>query len=262
MNKTYKSIFISDIHLGTKGCKADQLCDFLKNNTSENLFLVGDIVDGWRLKQKYYWPQSHSNVVRRILTAAKRDTNVTYVVGNHDEMLRDLLPFNIHFGNIELVNQYRYQAMNGKTYMIIHGDLFDTALRNKLTWLYHFGDMLYTLLLSINNVQVKVRKYFGYPYWSLSAYLKNKTKEAVAFMSDFETLITDYCYKQKADGVICGHVHKAEIKKINNIEYMNDGDWVESMTALVEHWTGEWEIVTWTKENEHVDSIVDSNSYK
>jgi UDP-2,3-diacylglucosamine pyrophosphatase LpxH len=181
------------------------------------------------------------------LTAAKRDTQVVYVVGNHDESLRDLLPFDIHFGNIELVNQCRYKAINGKTYMIIHGDMFDTALRNKLTWLYHFGDMLYTQLLLINTVLVKIRKWFGLPYWSLSAYLKNKTKEAISFMSDFETLITDYCNKQKADGVICGHVHKADIKMIKNIEYMNDGDWVESMTALVENWNGKWEIISWTQ---------------
>ena len=247
MQKKYKSIFISDIHLGTRGCKAEQLCDFLKNNTSENLYLVGDIIDGWRLRRKYYWPQSHTNVVRRILTAAKRDTQVVYVVGNHDESLRDLLPFDIHFGNIELVNQCRYKAINGKTYMIIHGDMFDTALRNKLTWLYHFGDMLYTQLLLINTVLVKIRKWFGLPYWSLSAYMKNKTKEAISFMSDFETLITDYCNKQKADGVICGHVHKADIKMIKNIEYMNDGDWVESMTALVENWNGKWEIISWTQ---------------
>jgi len=156
MNK-YKSIFISDVHLGSKGCKADLLCEFLKNNTSEHLYLVGDIIDGWRLRRKYYWPQSHTNVIRRILTAAKRDTKVTYVVGNHDDVLRGLLPFDIHFGNVDLVNQCRYKAINGKTYMVIHGDMFDTALRNKLTWLYHFGDMLYSVLLTINAGLSKVR---------------------------------------------------------------------------------------------------------
>ena len=251
MEQKYKSIFISDVHLGSKGCKAEQLCDFLKHNTSENLFLVGDIIDGWRLSRKYYWPQSHTNVIRRILTAAKRDAKVTYIVGNHDESLRNLLPYDIHFGNIELVNQCRYQAINGKTYMIIHGDMFDTALRNKLAWRYHFGDMLYNILLSINAVLTKVRTYFGLPYWSLSAYLKNKTKEAVAFMSDFETLITDYCHKQKSHGVICGHVHRADIKVINGIEYMNDGDWVESCTALVEHYDGTWEIIKWLEQKSY-----------
>lgn len=248
MSKQYKSIFISDVHLGSKGCKAELLSEFLKKSTSEHLYLVGDIIDGWRLRRKYYWPQSHSDVIRRILTAAKRDTKVTYIVGNHDDMLRGLLPFDIHFGNIDLVNQCRYTAINGKTYMVIHGDMFDTALRNKLAWLYHFGDMLYNMLLSINIVLSKIRNFFGLPYWSLSAYLKNKTKEAVAYMSDFETLITDYCHKQKADGVICGHVHRADIKKINGIEYMNDGDWVESCTALVENYDGTWEIIDWLKQ--------------
>ena len=153
----YKSIFISDIHLGSRGCKADLLCDFLKNNSSENLFLVGDIIDGWRLKRKFYWPQSHTDVIRKILKAAKHDTKVVYVIGNHDDAFRGLLPFDIHFGDIDLVNQTRYTALNGKTYMIIHGDLFDGILRTKLQWLYHLGDMLYTVLLNINVVVSKVR---------------------------------------------------------------------------------------------------------
>ena len=244
----YKSIFISDVHLGSKGCKAELLCDFLKHNTSEHLYLVGDIVDGWRLRRKFYWPQSHTNVIRRILTAAKRDTKVTYVVGNHDEVLRGLLPYGIHFGNIDLVNQCRYKALNGKTYMVIHGDMFDGVLRTKLQWLYHLGDILYNILLSINVVVAKIRSYFDLPHWSLSQYLKNKTKEAVSYVNNFEELITDYCSKQKADGVICGHVHRAEIKTINNIDYMNDGDWVESCTALVENYDGSWEIVTWLEQ--------------
>ena len=244
----YKSIFISDVHLGSKGCKAELLCDFLKHNTSEHLYLVGDIVDGWRLRRKFYWPQSHTNVIRRILTAAKRDTKVTYVVGNHDEVLRGLLPYDIHFGNIDLVNQCRYKALNGKTYMVIHGDMFDGVLRTKLQWLYHLGDILYNIILSINVVVAKIRSYFDLPHWSLSQYLKNKTKEAVSYVNNFEELITNYCSKQKADGVICGHVHRAEIKTINNIDYMNDGDWVESCTALVENYDGSWEIVTWLEQ--------------
>lgn len=243
----YKSIFISDVHLGSKGCKAELLCDFLKHNTSEHLYLVGDIVDGWRLRRKFYWPQSHTNVIRRILTAAKRDIKVTYVVGNHDEVLRGLLPYGIHFGNIDLVNQCRYKALNGKTYMVIHGDMFDGVLRTKLQWLYHLGDILYNILLSVNVVVAKIRSYFNLPHWSLSQYLKNKTKEAVSYVNNFEELITDYCSKQKADGVICGHVHRAEIKLINGIEYMNDGDWVESCTALVENYDGTWELIVWQK---------------
>ena len=250
MLRTYKSIFISDIHLGTKGCKAEELCNFLKHHTCENLFLVGDIVDGWRLRRKFYWKQSHTNVIRRFLTAAKRDTRVVYITGNHDEDLRGLVTFGMNFGNIELYNHFRYTGVDGKTYLVIHGDLFDTAIRNKLKFLYHLGDFVYDCLLSINAVLAKVRAKFGMSYWSLSAYLKNKTKEAVAYMSDFEELITEYCKNKKADGIICGHIHHAAIKEFNGVIYMNDGDWVESCTALVEHHDGKWEIIEWRQKDE------------
>jgi len=246
----YKSIFISDIHLGTKGCKADLLCDFLKHNQSENLFLVGDIIDGWRLERKFYWPQSHSNVIRRILTAAKRGTNVIYILGNHDEALRKLLPFDISFGRIQVKNNYRYEAVDGNTYLVLHGDLFDTAIKNKLKFLYHLGDVVYDILLELNHIVSWFRSKFGLPYWSLSSYLKGKTKKAVAFMSDFQELITEYCSKKRADGIICGHIHHAEISKVNGIVYMNDGDWVESCTALVENYDGTWEIIKWRKVDE------------
>jgi UDP-2,3-diacylglucosamine pyrophosphatase LpxH len=244
----YKSIFISDVHLGSKGCKADLLCEFLKENTSENLFLVGDIIDFWRLKRKFYWLQSHTDVIRKILKASKRGTKVTYVAGNHDDTFRALLPYNVHFGDIELVNSCEYKAVNGKTYLVIHGDLFDGVLRTRLQWLYHFGDILYNILLSINIGVAKVRSWLNLPYWSLSAYLKNKTKEAVSYVNNFEDLIADYCKKRNVDGVICGHVHRAEMKTIKDIEYMNDGDWVESCTALVEHMDGRWEIIEWLKQ--------------
>jgi UDP-2,3-diacylglucosamine pyrophosphatase LpxH len=239
----YKSIFISDIHLGSRGCKAEELCSFLKHNTSENLFLVGDIIDGWRLRRKFFWRQSHTNVIRRFLTASKRNTRVVYITGNHDEDFRMLSPFS--FGNIELYNHFRYKAVNGKTYMVIHGDLFDGVLRTRLKFLYHVGDFVYEQLLRVNNLLQKIRSALGLSYWSLSAYLKNKTKEALSYLNDFEDLITDYCKKKHADGVICGHVHHPAIKMINDVEYMNDGDWVESCTALVEHHDGKWEIVEW-----------------
>jgi UDP-2,3-diacylglucosamine pyrophosphatase LpxH len=149
------------------------------------------------------------------------------------------------FGNIELVNQCRHQGINGKTYMVIHGDIFDGVLRTKLQWLYHLGDFLYNILLDVNILVSKIRNWFRLPHWSLSAYLKHKTKEAVSYLANFEELITEYCAKQKADGVICGHIHHADIKTVNGIEYMNDGDWVESCTALVEHYDGKWEIIQW-----------------
>jgi UDP-2,3-diacylglucosamine pyrophosphatase LpxH len=246
--KNYKTICISDVHLGSKGCKADLLCDFLKHNTSENLFLVGDIIDGWRLRRKFYWPQSHTNVIRRILTAAKRGTRVVYIAGNHDEALRGLIPFGVHFGNIELCNTYRYTALDGKTYMIMHGDAFDTVIRVKLKFLYHVGDVLYNWLLEVNHWLQKLRNLFSMQYWSLSAYLKYKTKQALSYLNNYELLLVDYCKRKRVDGVICGHVHHADIKTIDGIVYMNDGDWVESCTALVEHWDGRWEIITWLKQ--------------
>lgn len=261
--KKYKSIFISDTHLGSKGCKAEELCEFLKQNDSENLFLVGDIIDGWRLQRKFYWPQSHTNVIRRILTAAKRDTNVVYIAGNHDEILRSLIPYGVHFGNIELTNIYKYTAVNGKTYIVMHGDAFDNVLRTKLKFLYHLGDVAYNILLDVNSLLQKVRNFFGMRYWSLSAYLKSKTKEAVSYLGDFEDIVTEYVQNKKADGIICGHIHQASIKKINDIEYMNDGDWVESCTALVEHHDGRWEIIEWlNKEKVDVEAANNSRARK
>jgi UDP-2,3-diacylglucosamine pyrophosphatase LpxH len=211
---------------------------------------VGDIIDGWRLRKKFYWPQSHTNVVRRILTAAKRGTRVIYIAGNHDEALRGLMPFGVNFGNIELLNSYKYTAVNGKTYMVMHGDAFDTLIRVKLKFLYHVGDVLYNWLLEVNHWLQKLRNFFGMNYWSLSAYLKYKTKQALSYLSDYELLLVDYCKRKQVDGVICGHVHHADIKIIDGIEYMNDGDWVESMSALVEHHDGTWEIIYWSQERD------------
>ena len=240
--KKYKSIFISDIHLGTRGCQADALCAFLKDNTAENLFLVGDIIDGWRLKKKWYFPQSHANVLRRILTAAKRDTNVVYLAGNHDELLRSFIPFGITFGNIEIVNRYDYTGINGKKYLVVHGDMFDKIMiENK--WLMHIGDFLYDFLIWLNNHLNSIRSLFGMRYWSLSKWLKHNTKEALNFIYKFEDFVASYCRSKGYDGIICGHIHTAAIKDLNGIEYMNDGDWVESCTALVEHHDGKWEIV-------------------
>lgn len=241
--RKYKSICISDVHLGTKGCKAEWLCDFLKNNTSDNLFLVGDIIDGWALKRHFHFPQSHMNVIRRILTAAKRGTNVIYLPGNHDEILRQLIRIDLSFGNIEIRNQYIYEAVNGKSYIICHGDMFDTALQGNLKFLYHLGDYVYDILLSMNTAVTFFRRMAGLGHWSFSAYVKDKTKAVVKFISDYENLIADYCKRKCVDGIICGHIHQAAIKEINGITYMNDGDWVESCTALVEHHDGTWEIL-------------------
>lgn len=238
----FKSIFISDIHLGTRGCKAELLCDFLKNNTCDNLFLVGDIIDGWRLRKRWLFPQSHANVLRRILTAAKRDTNVFYILGNHDEALRKYLQYDISIGRIQISNTYEYNAIDGRIFIVLHGDQFDgMMLGNK--WIMHLGDTLYQLLISFNTSFNKVRGWMGMDYWSLSKYLKHKTKRALNFIHSFEERVADYCKKRGFDGAICGHIHTAEIKEIDGITYMNDGDWVESCSALVETVDGEWKLI-------------------
>ena len=242
----YKSIFISDIHLGTRGCQADALCAFLKENTCDNLFLVGDILDGWRLSKRWYFPQSHANVIRRILTAAKRNTKVYYILGNHDEGLRTFLKFDISFGRIKILNRYDYTAVNGKKYLVIHGDFFDVLMKDK-KWLMHFGDTLYDSMIWFNIQFNRVRKLIGMNYWSLSKWLKDNTKQAVKFINRYEEYVAEYCENKGYDGIICGHIHHAEIKKIGRIEYMNDGDWVESATALLEHLDGTFEIYTHSK---------------
>ena len=247
----YKSIFISDIHLGTRGCQADSLCDFLKHNTCERLYLVGDIIDGWRLKKRWYWPQSHSNVVRRILTASKRNTDVIYVLGNHDEALRKFLKFDISMGRIEIVNSYNHIGADGKKYFVVHGDLFDGLMMPNKKWIMHLGDAAYNTLIWFNTHFNTVRGWLGMDYWSLSKFLKHQTKSAVQYIHGFEQHVADYCKKKGYDGAICGHIHTAEIKIIDGIQYMNDGDWVENCSALVEHHDGTWEIVYWKHNTNH-----------
>ena len=258
MNKTYRSIFISDVHLGTKDCKAEALNNFLKHNTCETLYLVGDIIDAWKIKQnKWRWKQSHTNVVRRILGHAKRDTRVVYIIGNHDEFLRPFLQYNLNFGMVELHNQFEHIGVDGKHYLVTHGDLFDGITR-LAPWLTLLGDRAYDFVLGLNSRFNWIRHRLGFGYWSLSLYLKGRVKKAVDFIFQFEKNLAAYCKKRGFDGVICGHIHHAEIKEIDGIVYMNDGDWVESCTALVEHHDGRWEIVTWTKERD--DVVTDNNS--
>jgi UDP-2,3-diacylglucosamine pyrophosphatase LpxH len=262
MNKTYRSIFISDVHLGTKDCKAEALNNFLKHNTCETLYLVGDIIDAWKIKQnKWRWKQSHTNVVRRILGHAKRNTRVVYVLGNHDEFLRPYLQYNLNFGMVEMHNQIEHIGADGRHYLVIHGDLFDGITR-LAPWLNFLGDRAYEFILSVNNRVNWILHRMGVGYFSLSRFLKHKVKKAVDFIFEFEKTLAAYCKKRGYDGVICGHIHHAEIKDINGIKYMNDGDWVESLTALVEHHNGQWEIVTWTQETDNVVDDIDSGTPK
>ncbi len=239
----YRSIFISDVHLGSAGCQAEALCDFLKHNSCDKLYLVGDIIDGWRLKKKWYWPQSHTNVIRRILTASKRDTDVIYIVGNHDEFLRAFLQFRVSFGRVSIRNRAVHEGEDGKRYLVVHGDMFDGMMRPDRKWIMFLGDSLYNMLLWANTKLNGVRRRLGMPYWSLSQALKKRTKRALNYIHNFEDHVADYCRRKQFDGAICGHIHVAEMRDINGIAYMNDGDWVESCTALVEHHDGRWELV-------------------
>ncbi|KIM06879.1 MAG: serine/threonine protein phosphatase [Sulfurovum sp. FS06-10] len=246
----YKSIFVSDIHLGTKFSQADKFLDFMKENESDNLYLVGDIIDGWAIKRKFRWEQSHSDVIQKVLRKARKGTDVYFITGNHDEFLRPFIP--ILLGeNLTVLNELDYHAINGKRYYVTHGDFFDSVTMTK-KWLAVMGDVGYDLLLNLNQVLHFIRQRVGIRrYWSLSKYVKDNVKKSVSFITDFETILAEHAKHKKYDGIICGHIHKAEIKTIDGIEYKNSGDWVESCTALVETMEGEWKIVDWLAQNEN-----------
>lgn len=243
---SYRSIFISDVHLGTRGCSAENLTDFLKHNQCDNLYLIGDIFDGWRLRSKWYWPQSHSDVVRKILTKAKRGTRVIYVTGNHDEFLRNFTSFALSVGNIEVVDEALHTAPNGDTYWIIHGDDYDGITRYH-KWVAYLGDIGYNTLILLNRWYNFLRRKLGFGYWSLSRFIKHKVKTAVNFITEFETAIARDTISKGYEGVFCGHIHHPEMRNINGILYCNTGDWVETCSAIVEHWDGTLEIVYWQK---------------
>jgi UDP-2,3-diacylglucosamine pyrophosphatase LpxH len=238
----YRAIWLSDIHLGTRGCQAEMLLDFLKHTESDVLYLVGDIVDGWRLKKGWYWPQAHNDVVQKVLRRARKGTQVFLIPGNHDEAFRDYI--GLQFGGVTILEDTIHTAADGKRYLVIHGDQFDAVVRYA-KWLAFVGDTAYTFLLWLNTLLNKARRKLGFPYWSLSAYLKHKTKKAVEFIGDYETALTDEARRRQVDGVICGHIHHAEMRDMDGVLYVNDGDWVESCTALVEHPDGRLEILRW-----------------
>jgi len=262
MLKTYRSIFISDVHLGTKDSQAEKLNNFLKHNSCDTLYLVGDIIDAWKIQQnKWRWKQSHTNVVRRVLGHAKRGTKVIFIAGNHDEFLRPMIPYGFSFGSIEIHNQIEHIGADGKHYLVVHGDMFDGITR-LAPWLSFLGDKAYDFILALNSKFNWLRHRFGFGYFSLSRFLKHRVKKAIDFIFKFEENLANYCKKRGFDGVICGHIHHAEIKDINGVTYMNDGDWVESCTALVEHHDGRWEIITWTQESDNVDNDIDSSTHE
>jgi len=240
--KRFRTIWISDIHLGTRGCKAEFLLDFLRHTESEFLYLVGDIVDGWRLRKSWYWAQTHNDVIQKVLRKARKGTKVIYIPGNHDEWLRDYTDH--HFGGVLLLGEAIHVTADGKRLLVVHGDAFDGVVRYA-RWLALLGDWAYELTLRLNNVFNRVRRHLGYPYWSLSAYLKSRVKNAVQFVSDYAHAIAAEARMREVDGVVCGHIHQAEIRQMEGVLYCNDGDWVENCSALVEHFDGRLEILHW-----------------
>jgi len=244
----YRSVFISDTHLGTRGCRADFLADFLKSVSAENLFLVGDIIDGWRLKRSWFWDHHHDEVLRLILRHARGGANVVYVPGNHDEMMRKYVPLGIEVAGIKLQYEAEHTTADGKRLLITHGDAFDSVVRHAKI-LALLGDWAYTAALGINRYFNMVRIKLGYSYWSLSAWAKQQVKEAVKAIDRFETALADDARARGFDGVVCGHIHHAEMRMVNGVMYLNDGDWVESCTALVEHHDGRLELIDWVARN-------------
>ena len=238
----YRTIFISDLHLGSKGCQSSMLLDFLRNTRSDYLYLVGDIIDGWRLKNKWFWPHEHNDVVQKILRKARHGTKVYYVSGNHDELVRKFVPINL--GEVNIVNEAIHITADNKKLLILHGDKFDAIIR-VAPWLAHLGDYAYDFALWTNVTLNKIRKRLGYKYWSLSKFLKLKVKKAVSYINRYEEVVANYAFKKNMNGVVCGHIHHASDRIIGDVHYYNDGDWVENCSALVEHFDGKLELIYW-----------------
>ena len=243
-HRRYRTVFISDVHLGTPGCQAEALLDFLRVVDCERLYLVGDIIDGWQLRRRWFWPQAHNDVIQKVLRKVRKGTHVVYVPGNHDEFARRYVQHS--FGGVEVVEDCVHLTADGRRLWVMHGDRFDGVVQCA-RWLAHLGDHLYEFLLELNRHLNSARARMGLPYWSLSRYLKLKVKRAVSFISDFESAVVREARKRGVDGVVCGHIHHAELREFDGLLYANDGDWVESLTALVEHADGRLEIVDWSE---------------
>ena len=235
-----RTVWISDLHLGTPGCQAAALLDFLKTTECQTLYLVGDIIDGWQLRRSWFWPQSHNDVIQKILRKARKGTRVIFVPGNHDEFARRYVTHN--FGGVDVVEDCMHVTADGKRLWITHGDLFDGVIQCA-KWLAYAGDIAYEFTLKVNRWFNHMRAKLGLPYWSLSRYLKHKVKRAVSYVGDFEVAVAREARRRGVHGVVCGHIHHAEIRDVDGILYCNDGDWVESLTALVEHHDGRLEII-------------------
>jgi UDP-2,3-diacylglucosamine pyrophosphatase LpxH len=238
----YRTLFLSDLHLGARAAQAQLLLDFLRHNDADRIYLVGDIVDGWKLRKGWHWPQAHNDVVQKLLRKARKGARVIYVPGNHDEFARDYT--GLTFGGVEVVDHAVHETADGRRMLVIHGDQFDIVVRNA-RWLAHLGDWAYDVAIAANTLVNRIRRLFGVGYWSLSAWAKYKVKNAVNFIGDYEATLAAEAQRRGVDGVICGHIHHAAIRRIDGVLYVNTGDFVESCTAVAEHEDGSFEILQW-----------------
>jgi UDP-2,3-diacylglucosamine pyrophosphatase LpxH len=245
----FRTVFISDIHLGFRGCSAEYLLDFLNSIETETLYLVGDIIDMWSLRKSFFWPQTHNDVIRLLLKKAKNGTRVVYIPGNHDSVFRDYA--GSVFGNVEVHREAVHETADGRRFLVLHGDEFDSVIRAS-PLLEALGNRGYALILSLNRYVNAMRRYFGFPYWSIAAWLKHKVKNAVKYIANFEHALANEAKRRGLDGLICGHIHRAEITSIDGVLYCNDGDWVESCTTLTEDHEGRLALLRWTERKEVV----------
>lgn len=248
-----RTVFLSDVHLGTRSCQANLVLDFLKRVETETIYLVGDIIDGWRLKGGWFWPQSHNDVVQKFLRKVRKGTRIVYVPGNHDEFLRDFIGMN--FGGVDVVMQATHETADGKNYLILHGDKFDMVVHHA-RWIAHLGDWAYDFAVAINSLIGFVRRRLGLPYWSLAGWGKRKVKKAVNFITSFEDAVINDARRAEVDGVICGHIHYPVMREIDGFHYINTGDWVDSCSALVEHHDGRLELLEWR----HIAAVIETST--
>lgn len=240
--RRYRTMFISDVHLGTRGCQSGLLLEFLRSVDADTIYLVGDIIDGWRLKQSWYWPQEHNDIVQKLLRKVRKNVRLVYIPGNHDEFLKDYI--GMHFGGVEVAPNAIHEAADGRRYLVVHGDDFDVVVRHA-RWLALLGDKAYDLALFTSAHLNIVRRWLGLTYWSLSQWAKLKVKNAVKFIGDYEAALVTEAKRHRVDGIICGHIHHPVIHDRLGVRYLNCGDWVESCTALVEGYDGSFELIRW-----------------
>jgi UDP-2,3-diacylglucosamine pyrophosphatase LpxH len=237
-----RALFISDVHLGSRACKAVELLDFLRHHDADTIYLVGDIVDGWQLRSGWHWPQAHNDVIQKLLRKARKGSRLIYVPGNHDEFLRDY--FGTHFGGVVVAEQATHVAADGRRYVVTHGDQFDRTIKRARRFA-GLGDQAQVLLQAVSATVDAARRSLRLPSWSLSRWAKHKVKDALNYVQGFEEALAAEATRRQAQGVICGHVHQASIRDFPAARYINCGDWVESCSAAVEHFDGRLEIVSW-----------------